>query len=116
MKTVVAGSSEAQSQIMITEGTSLHGIVQQHVQRILAATWDGTSPMLVYPYAKHGNLKRWLLASGQAAVSTHVVVSLGLQMLKGGDFLNLGGYLLQNLLYTYMIRVVSARGALLAKN
>lgn len=82
VKTVVAGSSEAQSQIMISEGTSLHGLMQQHIQTILAATWDGTSPMLVYPYAKHGNLKRWLLASGQSGVSTHVVVSLGLQMLK----------------------------------
>ena len=82
VKTVVAGSSETQSQIMISEGTSLHGLIQQHLQTILAATWDGTSPMLVYPYAKHGNLKRWLLASGQAGVSTHVVVSLGLQMLK----------------------------------
>ena len=82
VKTVVAGSSEAQSHIMISEGTSLHSLMQQHIQTILAATWDGTSPMLVYPYSKHGNLKRWLLTSGQAGVSTHVVVSLGLQMLK----------------------------------
>ena len=73
----------------------------------MATTWDGTSPMLVYPYAKHGNLKRWLLASGQAAVSTHVVVSLGLQMLKAGEFLNFGGYL-------YI--VVSDQGALWAKD
>ena len=89
VKTVVAGSSETQSQIMISEGTSLHGLMQQHLQTILAATWDGTSPMLVYPYAKHGNLKRWLLASGQAGVSTHVVVSLGLQMLKVNDSLKI---------------------------
>ena len=89
MKTVVAGSSETQSQIMISEGTSLHGLIQQHLQTILAATWDGTSPMLVYPYAKLGNLKRWLLASGQAGVSTHVVVSLGLQMLKVNDSLKI---------------------------
>ena len=82
VKTVVSGSSEAQRQIMISEGASLHGLFQQHLHTIFAATWDGTSPMLVYPYAKHGNLKRWLLTSGQAGVSTHVVVSLGLQMLK----------------------------------
>jgi len=88
VKTVVAGSSETQSQIMISEGTSLHGLIQQHLQTILAATWDGTSPMLVYPYAKLGNLKRWLLASGQAGVSTHVVVSLGLQMLKAMQHLH----------------------------
>lgn len=88
VKTVVSGSSEAQRQIMISEGTSLHGLFQQHLHTIFKATWDGTSPMLVYPYAKHGNLKRWLLSSGQAGVSTHVVVSLGLQMLKAMQHLH----------------------------
>lgn len=88
VKTVIAGSSETQSTILIREGTSLQGLAHHHVQTLLASTWDGTSPMLVYPYPGNGNLKKWLLANGQAGLSTHVVVSLGLQMLKGMQHLH----------------------------
>ena len=59
--------------------------LHQHVQTLLASTWDGTSPMLVYPYsgmAAGGNLKKWLQQSGGGGMSTHVMVSLGLQLLK----------------------------------
>ncbi len=69
-----------------------------HLQTLVASTWDGTSPMLVYPYASGGNLKKWLQqgppgggAGGgggprsgpRAGLSTHVLVSLGIQLLKG---------------------------------
>ena len=37
--------------------------------------------MLIYPYMSHGNLKKWLLGN-QTGLSTHQVVSLGLQLLK----------------------------------
>ena len=88
VKTVVAGSSHTQSQVLIRDGTSLQGMVHHHVLTLLASTWDGTSPMLVYPYPCHGNLKKWLQANSQTGLSTHLVVSLGLQMLKAMQHLH----------------------------
>ena len=38
--------------------------------------------MLVYPWMSNGNLKKWLLSNGQNGLSTHMVVSFGIQMLK----------------------------------
>ncbi len=82
VKTVVSGASMSQSRLLITEATSLHACVHHHVQTLLAATWDGTSPMLVYPMPMLGNLKRWLSAASNQPVSTHDVVHMGAQMLE----------------------------------
>ena len=62
--------------------------VHHHVQTLLASTWDGTSPMLVYPYLSCGNLKKWLQQNHQGGLSTHVLVSLGLQLLKAMQHLH----------------------------
>ena len=44
--------------------------------------------MLIYPYLNFGNLKKWLQVNDQVAFSTHVLVSLGLQMLKAMQHLH----------------------------
>ncbi len=70
-----------------------------HLQTLVASTWDGTSPMLVYPSASGGNLKRWLQqgqpSSSSSASSgprerlfTPALVSLGTQLLKGMQHLH----------------------------
>ena len=85
---MIAGSSETQCQTLIKEATALQGLVQSHVQNLIAATYDGTSPMLVFPYLSCGNLKKWLLQNSHAGFSTHVIVSLGLQLLKAMQHLH----------------------------
>eukprot|EP00096_Caligus_rogercresseyi_P007213 TRINITY_DN25013_c0_g1_i1.p1 TRINITY_DN25013_c0_g1~~TRINITY_DN25013_c0_g1_i1.p1 ORF type:complete len:610 (-),score=158.18 TRINITY_DN25013_c0_g1_i1:1357-3120(-) len=95
VKTVVSGSSGTQSSLLVTEGTSLFlnggastgGEVHVHVLGLLAATMDGTSPMLVYPYMSQGNLKKWL-TSGIATQSTHQIVNIGLQILSALQYLH----------------------------
>ena len=56
----------------VTEGGSLYGINQKHVLTLLATTYDGSSPMMIYTYCSPGNLKRWLSSSHQP-VNTHQV-------------------------------------------
>ena len=82
VKTVIAGTAATQCQLLVKEGVALFGIGHNHVHTLAACTQDGTSPMLVYPYLCHGNLKKWLQSNGQGGLSTHQVVSMGLQRLK----------------------------------
>eukprot|EP00094_Tigriopus_californicus_P003572 TCALIF_03435-PA protein Name:"Similar to dnt Tyrosine-protein kinase Dnt (Drosophila melanogaster)" AED:0.21 eAED:0.21 QI:0/0/0/0.71/1/1/7/0/583 len=88
VKTVVAGSSASQCALLIKEGVALQGIANNHVHTLIATTFDGTSPMLVYPYLCHGNLKKFLNSNNQTGLSTHQVVSLGLQMLRAVQHLH----------------------------
>jgi len=81
VKTVVMGSSEAQAVKLVTEGSSLYPASHKHVLSLLATTCDGSSPMLIYEYLSPGNMKKWLLGCHQP-VSTHLSVSLGLQLLS----------------------------------
>ncbi|XP_040573078.1 tyrosine-protein kinase Dnt [Lepeophtheirus salmonis] len=94
VKTVVSGSSHTQSQLLVSEGTSLFlgassstGEVHRHILQLMASTMDGTSPMLVYPYMSQGNLKKWL-TSGIASQSTHQIVNIGLQILSALQYLH----------------------------
>ena len=81
VKTVVMGCSEAQAVKLVTEGSSLYPASHSHVLSLLATTCDGSSPMLIYEYLSPGNLKKWLSGCHQP-VSTHLSVSLGLQLLS----------------------------------
>ena len=57
---------------VVNEGSSLYSINQKHVLTLVATTYDGSSPMMIYPYCCPGNLKRWLSTCHQP-VSTHRV-------------------------------------------
>ena len=61
--------------MLILEGVRLQGAVSTHknVLQLLAATWDGTSPMLIYPYSAQGNLKQYLTKYATGGLSTHQV-------------------------------------------
>jgi RYK receptor-like tyrosine kinase len=80
VKTVVMGSSSHQANKLVNEGGSLYGINQKHVLTLLATTYDGSSPMMIYSYCAPGNLKRWL-SSAHQPVNTHQAVGFGLQIL-----------------------------------
>lgn len=71
-------------QVLIRDATALHGFDHAHVMPLLATAWDGTSPLLVFPASgapeDSGNLKVWLQSRCQVGLSTHLVVSLGLQL------------------------------------
>lgn len=80
VKTVVMGSSEAQAVKLVTEGSSLYPASHKYVLGLLATTCDGSSPMLIYEDLQPGNMKKWLSGCHQP-VSTHLSVSIGLQLL-----------------------------------
>ena len=64
------------------EGVKLAGLKQKHILSPWAMTWDGSSPMFIYPYAAQGNLKQFLTKFAQAGLSTHQIVGFGNQMLS----------------------------------
>ena len=92
IKTVLSGSSPTQSNLLVQEGvqlltpssksSSIHLSSSRHILLPIATTWDGTSPMLVYPYPSHGNLKQYLTKFATAGLSTHQVVKMGVQLLS----------------------------------
>jgi len=80
VKTVVMGSSSQQTNKLVEEGSSLYSINHKHILSLIATTYDGSSPMMIYSYAYPGNLKKWLVSSHQS-ISTHQAVNMGLQLL-----------------------------------
>ena len=56
----------------VEEGSSLYSINHKHILSLIATTYDGSSPMMIYSYAYPGNLKKWLVSSHQS-ISTHQV-------------------------------------------
>jgi len=82
VKTIVTGSSRAQADKLVREGSLLHPAPHRQLLAILASTSDGSSPIMIYEYLSPGNLKKWLQSCHQS-VSTHQAVSLGLQLLAG---------------------------------
>ena len=54
VKTVVMGSSTHQANKLVAEGGSLYGINHKHVLTLLATTYDGSSPMMIYSYCSPG--------------------------------------------------------------
>jgi RYK receptor-like tyrosine kinase len=92
VKTVVTGSSRAQAEKLVTEGSLLYPAAGRGVLAILATTSDGTSPIMIYEYLYPGNLKRWLATCHQP-VSTHQAVSLGLQLLSALQHVHRAGLL-----------------------
>lgn len=82
IKTVMSWSSSTQSQLLVIEGVKLAGLDNKHILSPWAMTWDGSSPMFIYPYAAQGNLKQYLTKFAQAGLSTHQIVKHGVQMLS----------------------------------
>jgi len=104
VKTVLSGSSQTQSQLLVQAsvrllwnrksslssasrsngggGGALPPGGNKHILTPIAGTWDGTSPMVIYPHPSHGNLKQYLTKFASAGLSTHHVVRLGVQMLS----------------------------------
>ena len=78
--------------LIVGEGSLLYPLSQKHLLTLLATTWDGSSPMLLYPYTEPGNLKRYL-ASCHQPISTHQVRFLG------------GGSVLCTVWYRYLLSV-----------
>ena len=104
IKTVLAGSSQTQINLMVQEGVQLLAqsknrassnsiFSSKHILIPLATTWDGTSPMLVYAYPSHGNLKQYLTKFANAGLSTHQVVKMGVQLLTALGHLHKRGIL-----------------------
>ena len=92
IKTVLSGSSQTQINLMVQEGvqllatskaktTSNKKFSSKHILIPIATTLDGTSPMLIYHYPSHGNLKQYLTKFATAGLSTHQVVKMGVQLL-----------------------------------
>lgn len=82
IKTVMSWSSTTQSQLLVIEGVRLSGLNQKHILSPWGMTWDGSSPMFIYPYSTLGNLKQWLTKFATAGLSTHQVVKHGVQLLS----------------------------------
>ena len=104
IKTVLSGSSQTQINLMVREGVQLLAasknrsssnqiLSRKHILIPLATTWDGTSPMLVYLYPSHGNLKQYLTKFANAGLSTHQVVKMGVQLLTALGHLHKRGIL-----------------------
>ena len=74
-------SSSTPSQLLVVEGVKLAGLQHKNILSPWAMTWDGTSPMFIYPYAINGNLKQYLSKFAQAGLSTHQIVKYGIQIL-----------------------------------
>ncbi len=81
IKTVMSWSSSMQSQLLVIEGVKLAGLNHKHILSPWAMTWDGSSPMFIYPYVSLGNLKQYLTKYAQAGLSTHQIVKHGVQIL-----------------------------------
>jgi hypothetical protein len=60
---------------VVREGSLLYPASHKHLLSLLATTWDGSSPMLLYPYTEPGNLKKYLSVCHQP-VSTHQVTTV----------------------------------------
>ena len=88
IKTVMSWSSTTQSQLLVVEGVTLAAFKHKHILSPFAMTWDGSSPMFIYPYASNGNLKQYLTKFAQAGLSTHQIVGFGVQMLSAMSHLH----------------------------
>ena len=103
IKTVLSGSSQTQINLMVQEGVQLlmssktkynsSHTSSKHILVPIATTWDGTSPMLIYQYPSHGNLKQYLTKFANAGLSTHQVVKMGVQLLAALGHLHKRGIL-----------------------
>jgi len=82
IKTVMSWSSSTQSQLLVVDGVKLAGLNHKHILSPWAMTWDGSSPMFIYPYVSQGNLKQYLTKFAQAGLSTHQIVKHGVELLS----------------------------------
>ncbi|XP_071440909.1 tyrosine-protein kinase Dnt-like [Hetaerina americana] len=89
VKTVTEAASALQTSLLVSEGTMLWGLSHRHLLPVLAvALPPGRPPLLAYPYASRGNLKRFLqrcrLRAGEEAESvtlmTRDIVGMGVQV------------------------------------
>lgn len=82
IKTVMSWSSSTQSKLLVLEGVKLAMLNQRHILFPWAMTWDGSSPMFIYPYSSQGNMKQFLSKYSNAGLSTHQIVKYGAQLLS----------------------------------
>ena len=68
--------------ILVIEAVKLSGLNHQHILTPWCMTWDGSSPMFIYPYSSQGNLKQYLTILTKAGLSTHQIVKYGIQLLS----------------------------------
>jgi serine/threonine protein kinase len=79
--------------MLIVEGVRLQSVIpaHKHILQLLAATWDGTSPMLIYPYSAQGNFKQYLTKFASGGLSTHQIVRMGIHLLSAMGHLHKRG-------------------------
>ena len=82
IKTVMSWSSTTQSELLVIEAVKLSGLNHNHILTPWCMTWDGSSPMFIYPYSSQGNLKQYLTILAKAGLSTHQIVKYGIQLLS----------------------------------
>ena len=82
IKTIMFQIGTTQSQLLVIEAVKLSGITHSHILTPWCMTWDGSSPMFIYPYTSQGNLKQYLTIMTKAGLSTHQIVKYGLQLLS----------------------------------
>ena len=82
IKTVMSWSSTTQSELLVIEAVKLSGLNHNHILSPWCMTWDGSSPMFIYPYSSQGNLKQYLTILAKAGLSTHQIVKYGIQLLS----------------------------------
>ncbi|KAJ9591605.1 hypothetical protein L9F63_001819, partial [Diploptera punctata] len=87
-------ASKLQVTLMLAEGTMLHGLSHKNVLPILAVSLDNPKqPLLVYPYANKGNLKRFLQnchhrGEEQYTLLTQDIVDMAIQVVLAMLFLH----------------------------
>ncbi|XP_066158582.1 tyrosine-protein kinase Dnt-like [Euwallacea fornicatus] len=79
--------------LFLAEGTMMFEMDHKNILNVLCVNMDNpTKPLLVYPYASRGNLKRFLVNCRQrkdnTIVSTQILVDMAIQILLGLMYLH----------------------------
>ncbi|XP_022915557.2 tyrosine-protein kinase Dnt-like [Onthophagus taurus] len=94
IKTVTESALKLQTSMFLTEGTMMFGLKHKHILPVIGANVDDErGPLLVYPYAGKGNLKRFLIqcrqrTKDQHPLSTRILVDFGIQIILGVMYLH----------------------------
>uniref|UniRef100_T1IZQ5 receptor protein-tyrosine kinase n=1 Tax=Strigamia maritima TaxID=126957 RepID=T1IZQ5_STRMM len=95
VKTVSDQASQIQISLLVAEGMMMYGLSHRNIQSILAVSLeDRKQPLLIYPRAALGNLKRFLQKckfspEGHAhVISTREVVDMAIQITLGMQYLH----------------------------
>ncbi|XP_064614923.1 tyrosine-protein kinase RYK-like isoform X2 [Liolophura sinensis] len=90
IKTVIDQARPDQVQTFLTESCLFRGLAHQNLNTIIAACLDNEKqPMVIYPYANEGNLKKFLQkcrmsdTGAHQALSTPQLVYMAIQIIRG---------------------------------